>query len=155
MKELDSITVFKDQSTWRLIGLGVVTYGVYFAHYIKKQTVKINELAREDNKISEEFVNSILAMSYISLILLFAYVAVDEGHPVETVSNILDRIWGIMLIVWGFMVRNRLNAAYEISKNNNEWFHGFWTFLFSPMYFNYKINSICEESVEQVAPADA
>jgi len=155
VKELDSITVFKDQSTWRLIGLGVVTYGVYFAHYIKKQTVKINELAREDNKISEEFVNSILAMSYISLILLFAYVAVDEGHPVETVSNILDRIWGIMLIVWGFMVRNRLNAAYEISKNNNEWFHGFWTFLFSPMYFNYKINSICEESVEQVAPADA
>jgi len=155
VKELDSMTIFKDQSTWRLVGLGVVTYGVYFAHYIKKQTAKINELTGDDNKISEGFINSILAMSYISLVLFFAYIAVDEGHPIEAVSNISDRIWGIMLIVWGFMARNRLNTAYEISKGNKEWFHGLWTFLFSPMYFNYKINSIYEESVEQVAPANS
>lgn len=151
MKEFDSITSFKDQSTWRLVGLGIVTYGVYFAHYTKKQTIKINDLSGENNKISEGFVNAILGMSYISLILFFAYLAVDEGHPVAILSDISDRISGIMFIVWGFMARNRLNTAYEINKDNREWFHGLWTFLFSPMYFNYKINSICEESVQQVS----
>jgi len=101
------------------------------------------------------FVNAILVMSYISLILFFAYIAVDDGHPVEKASNIFDYVLGIMLLVWGFKARNRLNSIYEISTNDKEWFHGFWTFLFTPMYFNYKVNCICEESVEQVAPADS
>ena len=151
MKNLDSITSFKDQSTWRLVVLGIVTYGVYFAHYVKKQTVKVNDVSNENNKISSGFVTAILVMSYISLLLFFAYIAVDEGHLIERLSNIVDRILGIMLIVWGFMARNRLNTAYEINKNNKEWFHGLWTLLFSPMYFNYKINSICEESVAPVS----
>lgn len=151
MNNLTSIRDFKSQSTWRLLGLGVITYGVYFAHYIKNQTDRINEITGESNRISDGFVNSILAMSYITLFLFFAFITVEEGHVVETVSNVFDRIWGVMLIIWGFMARNRLNAAYNISKDNKEWFHGLWTFLFSPMYFNYKINSICEESVEQDA----
>jgi hypothetical protein len=151
VKNLTPIKNFKSQSTWRLCGLGVITYGVYFSHYIKNQTDKINEISGPSNKISDWFVNSIMAMSYITLILFFAFIAVEEGHVVETVSNIFDRIWGVMLLIWGFMARNRLNTAYDISKDNKEWFHGLWTFLFSPMYFNYKVNSICEESVEQDA----
>jgi len=155
VKELYSIRVFKDQSTWRLYGLGVVTCGVYFAYYIKKQTVKINELTGEDNAISQWLINSILAMSYISLVLFPVWIAVDEGHPVEAVRDLVSRIQWTLDVGWAFIARNRLNTAYEISENDKEWFHGLWTFLFSQLYFNYKINSICEESVEQVAPADS
>jgi hypothetical protein len=155
VKEIKSIEKFKDQSTWRLLGLGIITYGVYFAYYVKRQTTKINEMVDERERISMGFVNAILVMSYISLILFFAYIAVDDGHPVEKASNIFDYVLGIMLLVWGFKARNRLNSIYEISTNDKEWFHGFWTFLFTPMYFNYKVNCICEESVEQVAPADS
>jgi hypothetical protein len=148
MKEIESIERFKNQSTWQLLGLGIITYGVYSAHYIQKQTNKINEIVDIDNRISTGFVNSIVVMSYISLIIFIAYLFVDEGHPIEEVSTIFDRILGIMLIVWGFKARNILNKSYEISKDDKEWFHGFWTFLFSPMYFNYKVNCICEESIE-------
>jgi len=155
MEEISSIERFKDQRTWRLFGLGIITYGVYFAYYIKRQTAIINEMVDVQERISDGFVNTILVMSYISLILLFPYVAVDDGHPVEMISNLIDSILGVMLLVWGFKARNRLNAVYDISKYDKEWFHGLWTFLFSPMYFNYKINSICKESVEQVAPADS
>ena len=155
VKELNSIRKYQDQSTWRLFGLGVITYSVYFAHYIKKQTIKINEATDAKDNISMVFINAILIMSYVSLGLFFAYMVVEVGHPVEAVSNIFNLAGEIMLIVWGFMARNRLNALYVISKDDNEWFHGLWTFLFSPLYFNYKINRICEESVEQVASLDA
>jgi hypothetical protein len=151
VKELTSITEFKSQSTWQLVGLGVVTYGVYFAHYIKNQTAKINEVTVEKDKVTEDFVNSILAVSYISLILFFVSLAFEEGHAVETVSYITDRISGVMMIVWGFMARNRLNIAYDLSNDSKEWFRGLWTFLFSPLYFNYKINCLIDESVEQDA----
>jgi hypothetical protein len=155
MKEIESIQQFKDQSTWKLAGIGIITYGVYFAYYIKKQTVKINELVGEGDRISVGFVNSILVMSYISLILFFAYLAVDDGHPVEIISTLFDRILGIMVLIWGFKARNRINSTYEITTEDKQWFHGLWTFLFTPLYFNYKINCISEERVEQITAADS
>lgn len=154
MKDIKSIEKFKDQSTWRLVGLGIITYGVYFAHYIKRQTDKINGVVDKQERISAGFIYAIIAISYISLILFFAYLAVDDGHPVERASTIFDRACGIMILVWGFKARNRLNSVYEITTENEEWFNGFWTFLFSPLYFNYKINRICEDSVEPSPSAD-
>ena len=44
---------------------------------------------------------------------------------------------------------------FEISKDDKEWFHGLWTFLFSPMYSNYKVNQIGEQNVEQAKAADS
>jgi hypothetical protein len=148
MKDLTSIKEFKSQSTWQLVGLGVVTYGVYLAHYIKNQTAKINEVTVEKDKVTEGFVNSILAVSYISLMLFLVSFVFENEHALETVSYIMDRISGVMMIVWGFMARNRLNIAYDLSNDSKEWFRGLWTFLFSPMYFNYKINCLSDESVE-------
>ena len=149
MKEIQAIQQFKDQSTAKLVGLGIITYGVYLAYYIKKQTPRINKIIGEEERISKGFVDSITAMSYISLILFFAYLEVDDGHPVEIVSDIFERVLAIMLIIWGFKARNRIHSAYEITTEDTEWFHGFWTFGFSPVYFNYKINCICGDKVEQ------
>ena len=149
------INNLKDQSTWRLLGLGIITYGVYYAYYIQKQSKIINNYLDHGNKISMGLVNSIMIMSYISLVLFFAYLFVDEGHPVAKISTLFDRVWGIMLIVWGFKARNRVNSHCDLESESEDWFHGLWTFLFSPLYFNYKVNSILESNVEQVAPADS
>ena len=149
MKEMQAIQQFKDQSTAKLVGLGIITYGVYLAYYIKRQTARINKIIGEEERISEGFVDSIMALSYISLILFVAYLIVDEGHPVEIVSDITDRVWALMLLIWGFKARNRIHSAYEITTEDTEWFHGFWTFILSPVYFNYKINCICGDREEQ------
>jgi hypothetical protein len=54
-------------STWKLLGLGIITYAVYFAHYIKKQTVVINEHCEENERISDSFITFIMVISYLSL----------------------------------------------------------------------------------------
>lgn len=145
----------KEQTTWRLLGIGIITYGVYFAYYIRRQTGKINSHLGKESAISNGFINSIIVMSYISAALLVPYMIVDYGHPIEKISDYTDRIWGIMLIVWGFKARNRVNILLSANSESDHWFHGLWTFLFTPLYFNYKVNQLNDERAEQVAPADS
>lgn len=155
MNKLNLIENLRDQSTWRLLGLGLITYGVYFAYYIQKQSKEINAAINSDENIPSGFINSILAMSYVSLALFIAYMFVEEGHPIEGISSSVDMIVSIMLIVWGFKARNRVNACCELNTESSVWFHGLWTFLFSPLYFNYKVNCILEENVELTTPVDS
>ena len=136
----DLIRNLKSQSTWRLLGLGLITYGVYYAYYIAKQTRVINLQLDEKSQISSAFVTSIFVLSYLSLLLFFGYLLVDEGHPVAVLSNIADRLWMLLIIIWGFSARNRMNTLNSVNSDDQNWFHGLWTFLFSPLYFNYKIN---------------
>lgn len=142
------IAELKSQSTWRLFGLSLITFMVYAAHYMKRQTEIINNNCEQEDKISDGFITFILAISYLSLFLLIAYFFVEETHPVARIGDTVDRISNICYIVWGFKARNRMNIILLSEKKNKEWFHGFWTFLFTPLYFNFKINELDEE-VEQ------
>lgn len=140
MENPDLIVKLKEQSTWRLLGLGIVTYGIYFAHYINKQTNKINGHLNTDKAISNGFIIAFFVMTYLSAALFIAYLVVDYGYPIEIIANVADSICGVMLIVWGFKARNRVNSLCSSNSESKYWFHGLWTFLFSPLYFNYKVN---------------
>jgi len=98
----------KSQSTWRLFFLSIITLGIYTAHYIKRQTTIINQHLDRD-QISEGFVNFLLIFAYVTVILIVPYVLVEEGHPVERISDSLDSLWGILVLLWAFMARNRMN----------------------------------------------
>ncbi len=155
MNNLSLLENLRHQSTWKLLGLGVITYGVYFAYYIQRQSKEINAAISNNAKISSGFVNSIFIMSYASLALFIAWMFVDEVHPIKGISGLVDMIVGIMLIVWGFKARNRVNTCCDLNSESDVWFHGFWTFIFTPLYFNYKVNGILEGNVEQAVPSDS
>ncbi len=155
MNNLSLLENLRHQSTWKLLGLGVITYGVYFVYYIQRQSKEINAAISNNAKISSGFVNSIFIMSYASLALFIAWMFVDEGHPIKGISGLVDMIVGIMLIVWGFKARNRVNTCCDLNSESDVWFHGFWTFIFTPLYFNYKVNCILEGNVEQAVPSDS
>ena len=144
------ITELKSQSTWKLFGLSLITFFVYAAHYMNRQTRIINAHYEDEDKISDGFVTFILVISYLSLLLFVVYLFVDETHPVAKISDLVDRVSNIAYIVWGFKARNRMNSILSSEKKSKDWFHGLWTFLFSPLYFNYKVNRLNEEA-EQVS----
>ena len=145
MQDVHEINILKDQSTWKLFFLGVITYGVYFAYYAKKQTIRLNELLSEEDKISIFFLNFLIALAYITLFLFITYFFVDEGSPLDTVGVYLDYGWSILMLVWGFMAKNRVNQIFGFRKSDSRFLKGIWIFLFSTMYFNYKINKICDQ----------
>lgn len=149
MDKVDIIGKLRSQSTWRLLGLGIITYGVYYAYYLRNQTPLINSYINDDSHISLEFVNFVLFISYLSLALLVPYLLIDESRVLSISSNLVDKLWVVLMIVWGFKARNRLNAVLLLKNDDDDWFHGFWTFLFSPLYFNYKVNVLNEKNAEQ------
>ena len=151
MLQDDLIRSLKSQSTWRLFGLGVITYGVYYAHYIARQTQLINLRLNAESRIPPSFITFIRFLSYLTLGLFFCFLFVEDGHPIAIASNLLDRVWMIMILVWGFYARNRTNQLNATASNDAAWFSGLWTFLFSPLYFNYKINVLTDDQVQRVA----
>src|SRR5690606_12112794 len=87
------IRELRSQSTWRLLGLGLITYGVYYAYYIARQTHIINTHAPDEGKISPAFVTTIFVLSYLTLGLFIGYLFVDDQHPIAIASNVLDPVW--------------------------------------------------------------
>ena len=152
---MELVRNLKHQSTWRLLGLGLITYGVYYAHYIARQSRTINAELPPISKISTSFIWTIYFLSYVTLALFIAYLFVDETHPIAKLSNFLDRLWIVLILVWGFVARNRMNHLLRLAKTDLNWFHGGWTFLFSPLYFNYRINVMSEQSDTPLVTVDA
>ncbi len=134
------IAELKTGSTWKLVGLSIVTFFVYAAHYMNRQTKILNAHCQRERRISNEFMAFVLIVSYLSLLLFIAYLFVDDTHPVAKISNFVDRVSNIAYLVWGFKARNRVNEILSSGRSSPEWFHGLWTFLFTPLYFNFKIN---------------
>ena len=85
-------------------------------------------------------------MSYITAILVIPYSLLEEGHIIERVSDLSDKIFNICLLVWAFKARNRMNTILQIKAGSPHWFHGLWTFLFQGLYFNYKVNKLNENA---------
>lgn len=144
MLQREMLRSLQSQSTWRLLGLGIITYGVYYAHYCARQTRILNSGLMEDRRIPAGFIGAILVLSYASLVLFFGYLFVDESHPVAIISNLADKVWIILMLAWGFYARSRINEISGITKHDAQWFDGLWTLLFAPLYFNYKVNVLNE-----------
>lgn len=153
MPKLEPIEHLRYQSTWRLLALGILTFGVYLAHYMKRQTHVLNTYLGDQDRLSERFVVLFVFLSYVSAALFIPYVLLDERHPVARVSDIVDRVWVVLMIYWGFMARRRINLTCNFAHGTPEWFSALWTFFFTPFYFNYKINSLAER-VEQSDQSD-
>ena len=139
----------RSQSTWRLLGLALLTLGVYYGHYMTRQTRIINKHLPEDRKIPPNFVLTILVLGYLTLGLFVGYLFVPEDHPVAVVSDTLDWVWLLMMLFWGFYARSRMNLLTGAERGGPLWFSGLWTLLLNPFYFNYKINRLNETGAVQ------
>lgn len=149
MNNNEIITQLKSQSTWRLIFLGILTLGIYTVYYIKRQTRILNKHLDSKQQISEGFVKTILILAYVNTILLLPYCLVNAGHPIGLIREVLDYVLNFLILIWAFKARNRINMLIAGTKSQQYWFSGFWTFIFSFLYFNYKINKLNNNFTEQ------
>jgi hypothetical protein len=148
----DLLQELRSQSTWRLLGLGIITVGTYYAHYCARQSRIINQHSESD-LIPEALTILLFALSYISLGLFFGYFLVDDGHPVAIASTVSDKLWMLVVVVWGFYARGAVNKLASFTEDDPRRISGLWTFLFSPLHFNYKINVINQVPVGTQAVA--
>ncbi|MCP4750317.1 MAG: DUF4234 domain-containing protein [Proteobacteria bacterium] len=146
MDKKEILKNLQDQSTWRLLLLTLVSLGIYGAHYIKRQTSNANQYLDEKGRIPTGLVYFILVLSYIYAIFTLLSIFAPIESPIdEALTVVLEAA----IIVWGFKARNRMNTLFSARKGDANWFNGFWTFVFTPLYFNFKVNTLNDLLLEQ------
>lgn len=136
------IETLQKESTWKLFFLSLVTLGVYMAYYIRSRSALINEHLEETQKIPSGFVKFIFIWTWVSLPVGIGSLLMLENYTIQGISNAMDFVFSICILVWAFTARSRMNRLLGAEKGEEEWFHGLWTFLFPVLYFNYKINKL-------------
>ncbi|MDB5822549.1 MAG: hypothetical protein JWR21_1253 [Herminiimonas sp.] len=144
IKQMDVVTGLRSQSTWKLLALSLATLGIYTGHYVKNQTNKLNAIPNESGQINLQFVFGVLVFSYVTAAMDFWSFFADDENPVNLLSSVLDVIWAFSMIIWGHKARTIMHRSLSAAKGSGAWFHAGWTFFFSPLYFNYKINVLSE-----------
>ncbi len=136
----------RHQSTLRLFVLSMITLGIYVGHYIKRQTSVLNDYLDASQRISAGFVEVILVLSYMRIILSIVYILCAPTLLGEFVSDLADTTWTVLTLVWAFKARNRMNGLLWTSPGDGAWFSGLGTFVFAHLYFNYKVNTLSEQT---------
>ncbi len=141
MDRKEIITLMKSQSTWRLYFFSMFSLGIYTAYYIQQQSQKLAQIP-DMPLISSNFLNSTIAAYGLSAALTVASFFVPPEHTLNLTSTVFALISNVMALLWAFQMRQRLNTRLELSPKYSDWFHGGWTFLFTALYINYKINQL-------------
>jgi hypothetical protein len=142
--EKSQFSQLKRESTLQLLGLSLVTLGIYPAYYVKIQTQKIDGFAHAMTQIGRALPDLLLWFSCLSAVLLIATWGQPENIYLQLVSSVLNLTINIMYVVWAYKARNRVNAAFNSKEGDSTWFSGVWTLFLAVIYFNFKVNSINE-----------
>ena len=135
---LAALAHFRVQSIWLILLLTVITAGIYAVFWLRRQSLLINSL-RPDLKLSIVYANIVLAFAFVSAGLDIISVVITSP-TFDTWASISDRIYGLLLLVLSFQVRGGLNGLLQVSKSDPYSFGGVYTWLFSVMYLQYKLN---------------
>ena len=152
----DRLNELQHIDTIKLVLLALVTLGIYLAIYIRRQSAVINEIANESgNEITNENGEqpgqpipewASLAPQILAVISIFSLVLylLNPSETMEHIDSATGLLFNISLVIWGFSARRSMHAITSAKPRAKLWFDGFWTLLFSPFYFNYRVNVIFE-----------
>jgi cytochrome b561 len=131
--------VYDRFSAWGVLGLSIITFGIYVVYWLYNRTKKIN--ARVDNPISSGFITAALVLYVLSFVLPFigGFTGSDEN-----IYSLISIPAGIVQIVWYYKLRNRIHSYVNAQKGTYAWIGPIKTFFFNVLYLQYKINKIID-----------
>lgn len=134
--------------TWKLLGLAIITGGMFFIYWMKKMT-----------ELVEAFSGKRVWEDNIFIIYLFVWVLLslfpDSYDPDGVTGLLLLVFWLCMWIQWSFSMRREI-TLYAITKLGMSEYkmNAFYTFIFNVYYINYCLNDLGDEELRQRARED-
>lgn len=121
-------------STWAVLGLSIITFGIYSIYWFSSRTKTLNEIT--EDPIPSSFTVAAIVLYVVNILSSFVVALKPE---LEVISSIINLISSVMIIVWAFKMRNRLEPIMKKSLN------GVMVFFFNVYYLNYKINETIDD----------
>jgi hypothetical protein len=151
-KYIDKLKQFPLFSTWGVVGLTMITAGLYVYYWLYSRTLILNNLLPKKpiaGWIPIITIVLVLINQAISIFLLVStrfmeLIDPDVFGTIYLISIPLNYITAIFFLIWIFSFRNRINILSRSSKGTQFWLGGILTFFINVFYFQYKINQIHE-----------
>ena len=134
-------------STIKLVFLSIITFGVFEAFYVDKQTKVINQTSTQID-ISGRLTSLIKNLSYLlvasSLFRVFSVIIGNYQIIIFSLATlqILSTVFGTTVLIWSFLTKDRINQYLNETGNSEKRVNGVWTLIFSAFYINYFINRL-------------
>lgn len=141
---VDKVKQFPRFTTWAVVGLTLITMGIYAFYWLYSRSKMLNRQIPENKIPAWVIIGSLV--TYV-LYMIAAYVPLFLGDPeimmaAAGISGILGIAYFVLFIVWIYSFRNRLNILSGSSKGDMFWLGGILTFFINVYYFQYKINQM-------------
>jgi uncharacterized membrane protein (DUF373 family) len=156
-EQSDRLDIFQRFSTWYVFGLALVTMNLYIFYWLYSRTKTLNRL-KDISPIGDAFMFSTIIINIVSLLLSLGGMIFKNYNEYVLMSNITSIIAGILLLVWVFKFRHRLNDFLEQHQLPHSKAGPVFTFLFQALHLSYKINENLEllemAAVEREEPGE-
>lgn len=138
---------FTRVSTWKVIGLNIISLGLYNTYWLFTRTQLINGLTKE--KIPQSMGHTVIGL----LLVNFIFSVMSEINPDNTGYRELASLSGLCFslanLFWVFMLRQRIHRMTKAGEKSLFWLNGIYTFLFQVIYLQYKINEYIDEHTSE------
>ena len=121
--------------------MSLITLTFYFPFWLRKTSRLVNGLL-PTNQISTWFFPASILLTILNFGMVIPEIVTDDNPIVMMVSKLMNNIDCIVILVWAFKLRNRINLVLEAEEKTDLWFNALWTFLFQMFYIQFRINKI-------------
>ena len=139
------IAHFEPKSVLVLIGLTLITLGLYLPFWMHRQCKVIARLLPH-NPVSPEWIVAVFVLSFGSLGWVIPELVTDDDPQVLMIGTIIEWIDTICFLVVAFKIKNRMNELLGSQPSSPRWFGGLGTFFFTCWYLQWKINRVHERT---------
>ena len=143
--EVATIEAFPRFSTWWVLLLAILTFGVYPLYWLYARTKILNRV------VPANPIPMGLAVAAVALFLLNLAGGVLDGIYAEQLAIGVRRTFTavawisvVVNLVWVFKFRNRLNERFMSHKGDCYWLGPLLTFFFQVLYLQYKLNQLID-----------
>ncbi len=134
-------------SVWAVLGLSIVSLGLYYTYWLFTRTQIINRLS--DKPIPPALVHTVLGLLMLNLILSFVSGYNPDNEQYQQLASISGLSYSLLNLFWVFTVRQRLHKMTQAGERSLFWINGIWTFLFQVLYLQFKINEYIEDHTSE------
>ena len=135
---------FKKISIWLMLVLSLITLGIYVPIWFLRRRDALNKLSSSE-KLGSSGAIFVLVIFCISVLFFpVQLLSTDQSiiSALDAVDRLINLVGGIILLVLAFTVRRILDDHYNEHIGMDLPFSKVWTFLFTFLYLQYKMNRL-------------
>lgn len=136
---IEKIKAIPRFTTWAVVGLTIITLGIYGFYWIYSRSKILNRGLSTDEKIPAWIIIGSLA-SYI----LYFLISIGSAFVPElsAIGAIIFIVYFVLYIIWIYSFRGKVNMLTATQRKDKFWIGPILTFFINIYYFQYKINQI-------------